>query len=223
MDDGSGLRELVDHALHAGSGEDALRAVAALRSAVDGLERAQARRALAEGSSFGAVARALGITRQSAHRRYRNLLEEPSPALGRVVVTPEAQHAMECASEEARGLGVASVGSEHILLGIIRCANGPTAAALRRLGVTLDAARGCALPTETGEPPAGRKGISDYARTVLEAALHDALERGDGCIGTGDLLVAAVRDPHGGAARTLQALGVPPDAVRAQFEGAGAT
>jgi ATP-dependent Clp protease ATP-binding subunit ClpA len=238
MDDaGRGVRDLVEHALHAGSGEDGLRAVAALKTAVDELELEQARRALAGGASFGAVARALGITRQSAHRRYRHLLEEqPEQPVseprrrGRVLVTAEARQAVDCAREEARGLGVASVGSEHLLLGIVRCANGPTGEALRMLGVTLDAARGCALPTEAedgvaiklGEPEPGRMGISDYARTVLEQSLREALERGDGYIGTDHLLLAALRNPAGGAARTLEALGVPPEVVRAQLDTAGA-
>jgi hypothetical protein len=223
---GTGLRELMEHALGAGSPEAALRAVAALRGAVDDLEREQARSALAAGCSFGAVARALGISRQSAHRRYRHLVEqEPAPARaarGRVLVTAEARAAVELAREEARSLGAAAVASEHLLLGIIRGADAATGEALRRLGVTLEAARGCVQPTiadgEQGAAATAGRGISAYARSVFEQSLREALARGDGYIGTDHLLLAALRDPRGGAARTLEAIGVPPAAVQAQLE-----
>jgi hypothetical protein len=222
---GTGLRELVEHALGAGSPEAGLRAAAALRVAVGDLEREQARNALAAGCSFGAIARALGISRQSAHRRYRDLVgEEPPPpraARGRVLITGEARAAVELAREEARALGVSAIGSEHLLLGIIRGADAATAAALEALGVTLDAARACAQPTVTdgdGAQATTARGISAYARTVFEQSLREALARGDGYIGTDHLLLAALRDPRGGAARTLEALGVPPAAVGAQLD-----
>jgi hypothetical protein len=225
---GTGLRELVEHALGASSPEAGLRAAAALRGAVEDLEREQARSALAAGCSFGAVARALGITRQSAHRRYRHLVAEtaqapPRAARGRVLVTGEARAAVELAREEARALGVSAVGSEHLLLGIIRGADAATAKTLQALGVTIDAARGCAQPTLTeGEPgaesPGVGRGITAYARSVFEQSLREALARGDGYIGTEHLLLASLRDSRGGAARTLEALGVAPAAVRAQLE-----
>lgn len=224
---GTGLRELVEHALGASSPEAGLRATAALREAVADLEREQARSALAAGCSFGAVARALGISRQSAHRRYRDLVADPPPApraaRGRVLITAEARAAVELAREEARALGVSAVGSEHLLLGIIRGADAATARILETLGVTIDAARGCAQPTITeGDPgaesPAVGRGITAYAHSVFEQSLREALARGDGYIGTDHLLLAALRDPRGGAARTLEALGVPPAAVGAQLD-----
>jgi hypothetical protein len=221
---GTGLRELVEHALGAGSAEARLRAVAQLRAAIVDLEREQARRALQEGCSFGTLARALGITRQSAHRRYRDLVEQPAPPVrrqprGRVLITAEARAAVELAREEARALGASAVGSEHLLLGIVRGADGSTAEALTLLGVTLDAARACTQPTLAADGDgAAQRGISAYARTVLEQSLREALARGDGYIGTDHLLLAALRDPRGGAARTLAALGVPASAVRAQLD-----
>jgi DNA invertase Pin-like site-specific DNA recombinase len=55
----------------------ALEDLQALRADLDAFEREQVRRALASGASYGAVARALGISRQAAHRRYRD--EFPPP------------------------------------------------------------------------------------------------------------------------------------------------
>jgi hypothetical protein len=225
---GTGLRELMEHALGASSPEASLRAVAALRGAVADLEREQARSALAAGCSFAAVARALGITRQSAHRRYRHLVEEepapPRAARGRVLITAEARAAVALAREEARALGVSAIGSEHLLLGIVRGGDGATREVLQALGVTLEAARGCVQPTAAHGAPGAEteatRGISAYARSVFEQSLREALARGDGYIGTDHLLIAALRDPRGGAARTLEALGVPPTAVRAQLDGA---
>ena len=114
------------------------------------------------------------------------------------------------------------MGSEHLLLGIIRCDSARVAPVLRT-EVTLDRARSCAQPTliEGRPPPAppapvaeGPKGISAYARAVFEQSLREAVRRGDGYIGVEHLLLASLQDETGGACRTLDALGVDPRAVR---------
>jgi hypothetical protein len=232
-EDDDRLRDLVEHAIGASTPEAGLRAVCALRGEVNALERRHARRALESGLSFGAIARAVGISRQAAHRRYRHLADEVPAATpdraapGRILVTSEARTVVALAREEARDLGSVTVGTEHLLLGIVREGRGSAAEALTRLGVTLDAARGCAQPTlVNGQPvpqPAavepGPRGISALTRKVFEQSLREALARGDGYIGTDHLLLAALRDADGGAARTLEALGVPPSAVSAQLTG----
>jgi len=67
------LRDLVEHAVRAAQPAAALRAMTALREELEAFERLQVARALDAGQSFSAVARALGISRQAAHRRYRDL------------------------------------------------------------------------------------------------------------------------------------------------------
>ncbi len=212
------LRELVEHAFRASNPEAGLRALAALRTELEDVERATAARALAAGSSYGAVARALGISRQAAHRRYRDLAgedppPEPSPR-GRMLVTSEARTAVRHAREEAAALGADRVGSEHLLLGILHCSRAPVSRVLHELGVELEAARAHVLPTAevhasgAGRVPQGPKGISDYAKVVLEQSLREATARGDGYVGVEHLLLAALRDADGGAMRTLEALGV---------------
>jgi hypothetical protein len=227
------LRALVEEASRAPDPCASLRALTTLRREVDELERRQVARALAGGRSFADVAHALGVSRQAAHRRYRHLagtVPPPEPASAqaapaeaptRVAIPAPVRLAFALAREEARALGAAKVGTEHLLLGILRAEDGGPAAVLRELGVTLDVARQCAEPTavehqivEDDLPPARREGISRYARSVFEQVLREAVARGEPTVDLDDLLLAALRDGDGGAARTIQALGVDPGAVR---------
>jgi transposase-like protein len=230
------LRELVEHAVRAAQPAAALRALTALREELEAFERLQVAKALDEGQSFSAVARSLGISRQAAHRRYRDLAgvslpdERPeAKGRGRVVVTSEARAAVTLARAEASTLGARAIGSEHLLLGIIRSRATNVASLLENGGVTLAEARRCAQPTlvdgapppppplpENGEPSDPR-GISAYARSVFKQALSEAVKRGDGYVGVDHLLLASLEDPNGGACRTLYELGLDPEAVRANF------
>jgi hypothetical protein len=223
------LRELIEHAVRAGQPATALRAMTALREELDAFERLQVARALDAGQSFTDVARALGISRQAAHRRYRDLVGVSLPServeQGRVFVTSEARAAVTLAREEARGLGARTVGSEHLLLGIIRSRVPGVTRVLEAGGVTLAEARRCAQPTLVdGAPPpspsvpdtgAGPRGISAYARAVFGQALRAAVKRGDGYVGVDHLLLASLEDPNGGACRTLAELGVDAETLRA--------
>ena len=91
----------------------ALRELRALRAELDAFEREQVRFALESRASFASVARALGITRQAAHRRYRNLLDgEASP---RLLASAEALAVLQRARQEAARDGAACVGPVHVL------------------------------------------------------------------------------------------------------------
>jgi ATP-dependent Clp protease ATP-binding subunit ClpA len=233
--DADRLRELVEHTVRAAQPTAALRAMTALREELHAFERLQVARALDAGQSFSDVARALGISRQAAHRRYRDLVgvalpDARSGRQERILVTTEARAAVTLAREEAHTLGAAAVGSEHLLLGIIRCRAPGVAGVLEARGVTLADARRSAQPTLVdGAPPpapvagaaeavtAGPRGISSYARAVFEHALQAAVKRGDGYIGVDHLLLASLEDPTGGACRTLTELGVDPELVRADL------
>lgn len=221
------LHELVDHIARASNPEASLRAASALQAELEDVINGEAARALANGSSFGALARALGITRQAAHYRYRRLAgteppPEPKPR-GRMLVTSEARTAVRHAREEAEKLGATVVGSEHLLLGVLHCRRAPISTILRDLGADLDAARGCVQPTvEDGLPdgngsapavPDGPDGISDYSKRVFEQSLREAVARGDGFVGVEHLMLAALQDPGGGAGRTLDALGIDREVV----------
>ena len=154
------LRDLTEHAVRAAEPAASLRAVTALREELVAFERLQVARMLDAGGSFGAVGQALGISRQAAHRRYRDLvgveLPDPRPASGaprgRILVTSEARAAVNLAREEATALGAGTVGSEHLLLGIIRCDSARVASVLRT-EVTLERARALRAADADRRPP----------------------------------------------------------------------
>jgi len=221
VDPSQRLVELLEHAVEASDPEVALHALSALRRELDAFERVQAWRALDGGSSYGSVARALGISRQAAHRRYRELAAATEPPPGadaptRLRVAPEARAAVQLASEEAAALGAARMGSEHLLLGILRAGDPIAAGALRAAGVTIENARLAATPTMAGEDLPDEK-LTAYARRVFTEALRAAATDPSHMIGVADLLRSALADETGGACRTLEALGVNVAALRASL------
>jgi hypothetical protein len=213
---GRHLCDLIREAVEAEDPDASLRAITALRQDLDTFERTQVSRALRRGASFGDVARALGISRQAAHRRYRDLPDE-SESDGRILVTSEARAVVDLARKEASALGAATVGTEHLLLGILRFEDPRIAAALRDLGIDLGSVRANAQGTlvngSLNGVPEGERGISPHARAVFELSLREAVRRGDGYIGVEHLLIATVCAGEGGAHRTLEALGVDPAAL----------
>jgi ATP-dependent Clp protease ATP-binding subunit ClpA len=227
------VQQLAHDAVTSADPESALRAMSALRHELDALEPELVARALRAGASWSQVARALGVSKQAAHRKHRHLAEKVSPPTGaepKVLVTSEARRSVQLAREEARGLGQSTVGTEHLLLGILRCRQSHAAHALASLGVTLDRAKSCLHVTigEATGPASGpaRKGrgawatdgISRQARRILEGSLRQALKRGDGYIGVEHLLLALLADSRNGAMQTLEALHITPAQIRRQLD-----
>src|SRR3954454_16147491 len=205
---GSGelICSLAEQASTAASPDEALRLMRELRAGIDAFERRQVARALTAGRSVAWVARALGVTRQSTHRRFRELVS-PRTRDGRPRPTPELRLVVEYARSEAQHLSAPSVGSEHLLVGILRCVDHPAVAALQRIGVTYGPARDVARTISARRE-------TDVKR-VLCAAL--ALAQRDGCeqIRIEHVLLGALQDPTSGASATLRALRVPPDVALA--------
>jgi transposase-like protein len=205
--------------------DTALRALTALRQELDATEPELVLRALQDGASWSQVARALGITKQAAHRKYRYLFEHAInvPASAKLRVTGEARRTIQYAREEAKRLGQPAVGTEHILLGILRCERSAAAKALNVVGVTLERARASLHTTLPGLTPeqlesAGGDGISQQSRRILERAVREAAQRGDGHIGVEHLLLALLVDSRNGAVQTLEDLKTSPARVRRQLE-----
>jgi hypothetical protein len=222
------LGELLRRAVSTADPDDALRALTALRGELDRLERDHVTCARVAGSSWSAIAAALGITRQAAQKRHRGAAPSQAQTAGpapmrTVLVTAPARMAVRLGRQEARALGSEVVGSEHLLLGVLRSGDHQAARVLQELGVSLDDARAAAQPTLVGgrpTEPVGKDGISPYARSVLEQSLREAVRRGEGFIGPEHLLLALLREDVGGAARTLNELGIDPDVVRERLTGA---
>jgi hypothetical protein len=210
--------------------EAGLRALTALRKRLDELEVLQVSIALEAGLSWTRIARTLGISRQAAHKRYSRRIGCRDGGSGRprrILVTAEARHAVHLARQEARALGADLMGTEHLLLGILRCERSHATWALRALGARLEDARAAAeghrgpLRDAAGRGrapshPAWR-GVSPHARGVLERSLEEAREQGDGYIGVEHLLLAVLRDDHGGAAQTLRRMEIEPREVRSRL------
>lgn len=141
--------------------------------------------------------------------------------------TEQGRRASTLAVEEARGLGHASVGPEHLLLGVLGAGDGTAARAAGSLGLTLDRARG------EVERVAGRGDRmtsaqipwTPKARGVVEQALREAMSLGHDDVGTEHLLLALSTDRIGIAGQVLGAVahpGVVRDAVlTAMDEGPG--
>jgi ATP-dependent Clp protease ATP-binding subunit ClpC len=124
---------------------------------------------------------------------------------------------MVLSQEEARKLGQMYVGSEHLLLGLIREEDGIAAQALRRLDVnyeeTLEQVKRVA--EKPGEPaPAGHIPFTPRAKRVLEGALREMLSLGQSYIATEHLLLGILREGNGVAMEALSRMGVSADAVR---------
>jgi ATP-dependent Clp protease ATP-binding subunit ClpA len=151
------IEQLAHDAVHIPDPETALRALSALRLELDQIEPELVARALQAGATWSDVARALGVSKQAAHRKHRDLartLQLSSPGGGpKVLVTPEARRSIQFARDEAKQLGQPAVGTEHILLGILRCRGSQAVEALNSMGVTHEAARLDVQPTMPGLAP----------------------------------------------------------------------
>lgn len=210
--------------------ETALRALTALRQELESVEPVLVQRALHAGASWSHIARALGVSKQAAHRKYRHLSDRILTDVAsetKVVVTPEARLSFQFARNEAKRLGQPAIGTEHILLGILRCNRTPAAKALGALGVTYQTASSCLCTTLPGVPSdeepdlaGGTRGdgVSEHARRILEGSLREAMRHGDPYIGAEHLLLALLADSRNGAVQTLEALHATPAKIRAQLE-----
>lgn len=206
---------------------DGLQAVTALRGRLEDLERRHVSELLGEGATWAQIAEPLDISRQAAHRRYSRLPRPEPPAaqasaeVQRVLVTSAARGTVRLAREEAAALGSPVIGTEHLLLALTCTSPEPVARVLAAAGIDEHALRSTLQPTiiECGEPPHADGGFTRHAREVLEGSLREAVERGEGYIGAAHLLLALLRNPAGGAAQTLAALGVEPEAIFATLAG----
>jgi ATP-dependent Clp protease ATP-binding subunit ClpC len=110
----------------------------------------------------------------------------------------------------------AFIGTEHILLGLLRDAEGVGGEALSHLGVSYGAARQKVeeIIGPVGSMPSDSPPFTPRAKKVLELALREALKLGHSYIGTEHILLGVVREGEGVATTVLVALGVEPARVR---------
>jgi dihydroneopterin aldolase len=133
--------------------------------------------------------------------------------------THRARKAMVLAQEEAGRLCHNYIGTEHLLLGLLREDEGVAARALASLGVALEEARE-QVESIVGygeEGPGPQVPFTPRSKKVLELALREAMQLGHNYIGTEHILLGLVRENEGVAARVLSDLGVSPDQVRGEL------
>jgi ATP-dependent Clp protease ATP-binding subunit ClpC len=134
--------------------------------------------------------------------------------------TERARHSVAFAQDEARSLRHNYIGTEHLLLGLLREEDGLAARALTGLDVHLDQAR-AEVASIIGEGDVVREGqipFTPRAKKVLELGLREALSHGHNYIGTEHLLLAVARENDGVAAQVLLGLGVGSEAIRDAVE-----
>ncbi|HZG56114.1 MAG TPA: ATP-dependent protease ATP-binding subunit ClpC, partial [Paenibacillus sp.] len=131
--------------------------------------------------------------------------------------TERAQKVLALAQEEAVRLGHNNIGTEHILLGLIREGDGIAAKALIGLGLGLEKiqdevesliGRGSEQPTNIAYTPRAKK--------VIELSMDEARKLGHTYVGTEHILLGLIREGEGVAARVLNNLGVSLNKARQQ-------
>ena len=139
--------------------------------------------------------------------------------------TERARQVVVLAQEEARTLKHNYIGTEHILLGLLREEEGLAARVLESLDITVEEVRaqvarvvgqGDEVTTgQTDEVTTGQIPFTPRAKKVLELALREALSLGDDYIETEHILLGLVRENEGVAARILLDFDADPDLLRA--------
>ena len=126
--------------------------------------------------------------------------------------TPRAQNALRLAQEAAEELGHSYVGSEHLLLGLLREEAGAAHRCLTEQAVTQEGARdavvriiGAGLPGLA--PP---QGLTPRAKRVIENAVGESSRTGSGYVGTEHLLLGILREEGTMAMRVLRTVGADP-------------
>jgi ATP-dependent Clp protease ATP-binding subunit ClpA len=132
--------------------------------------------------------------------------------------TDSAKQVVVLAQDEARQLAHNYIGTEHILLGLLRV-DGLGGQALESLGVTFDEVRDqvARIVGQGDEPAPAQIPFTPRAKKVLELSLHEALALGHKYIGTEHILLGLARENEGVAARILLDGGVDAERIREEM------
>ncbi|RSX54718.1 ATP-dependent Clp protease ATP-binding protein [Bifidobacterium dolichotidis] len=119
--------------------------------------------------------------------------------------TDRARRVIVLAQEEARSLQHNYIGTEHLLLGLIREGEGVAAKALASMGVTLDDTRKQVeeMIGKGTAAPSGHIPFTPHAKQVLELSLREALQLGHSYIGTEHILLGLIREGEGVGTQVL--------------------
>jgi len=129
-----------------------------------------------------------------------------------------ARRVLTIAQEEARQLNHNYIGTEHILLGLVREEEGVAAKVLTNLGASLNKVRQAVeFISGRGERPStGETGLTPRAKRVIELAIDEARQLSHNYIGTEHLLLGLLREGEGVAAGVLDSLGITLERARTE-------
>ena len=132
--------------------------------------------------------------------------------------TADSRRALAFAQEEAQLLQHNYIGTEHLLLGLLRANWTMAAQVLHRLGIDLDKTR-IAVESIIGRGDRivlGEIGLTPRAKKVIALAIDEASSLGHSAIGTEHILLGIIREGEGIAVGVIESLGVMREKVREQ-------
>ena len=129
-----------------------------------------------------------------------------------------ARRVLTLAQEEARHLNHSYIGTEHILLGLVREEEGVATKVLANLGVSLSKVRSAVefIIGHGEKSGSGEIGLTPRAKKVIELTIDEARHLGHNYIGTEHLLLGLLREGEGVAAGVLDSLGITLERARTE-------
>jgi len=207
------------------------------------------RRLHASGASMRQIAEALGLSHQRIHQivdeggresaanatrtgllkrlARRGRVEECGPGAGHpqgpfAGFFADAREAVELAQEEARDLNHNYIGTEHLLLGLLRVDHGLAARLLGSIGADLEQTRTALEERLVGrgerQPPPGVLPFTPRSKKALELALKEARSRRSVHVRSEHLLLGLARVREGLAAKVLAELGADYESIRGRVD-----
>ena len=121
--------------------------------------------------------------------------------------TERAKRVVIMAKEEATRMNHPQVGTEHILLGLVRVGSGVALAVIEKMGIDIRKIRSeIEKKAKTGSPTLilGEMPLSPQAKRVLELSLEEAAALGHNYVGTEHIFLGLIREKEGIAAQVLE-------------------
>jgi ATP-dependent Clp protease ATP-binding subunit ClpC len=130
--------------------------------------------------------------------------------------TDPARRVVVLAQEEARMLNHSYIGTEHVLLGLVREGDGIAARVLESFGITLQPARDeiGKIAGRGKKPPAGHIPFTPSAKRALELSLRESLHLRDNFISTEHIMLGLLRQGDGAGVQALVAMGTDLNKLR---------
>jgi hypothetical protein len=165
----------------------------------------------------------LGISLEAVRDRVQSIIGEGGGApTGHIPFTPRAKKVLELSLREALQLGHNYIGTEHILLGLVREGEGVAAQVLVNLGADLSAVRQQVVQLLSGYTMRGRRGarfepspmMSHQTPAAAKAAVEARRLAGSAPVGSHHFLLGLLQQHDSVAAKALESLGVTPETLQ---------